>query len=329
MPGGASDKSGISFMSRSIGIIGFGNQGKAWALNLKESGWAVTVFLRPQSPLRQTASDLGLAVKPLDGTLGSVPILAVLIPDDAIPAWIAESGSHLRKGQSLVFAHGYALHYKTAPWPAGLDRILVAPKGIGAAVRSKFVAGSGVPAVLAVDHDSTGRAWQTAQDVAEGIGSARVGTYRATARDEVEADLFSEQALLCGGLPALIAHTYDVLVKAGIQPEVAYLECVHELAFIADLIAERGIHGTLKLTSPTARFGGIQGGKRLITPEVRKEMERIFADIRNGNFRRELTDEARTGFPVTREAMDGMKESLVETVGADVRKRIDSMKGEA
>ncbi|MFH1018965.1 MAG: ketol-acid reductoisomerase [Pseudomonadota bacterium] len=314
-------------MSKAIGIVGYGNQGSAWAQNLRDSGWEVRVFLRPDSPSRAEAEKANLDILPLGSDLGSVPILAILIPDDAMPRFQADFGRHLRARQGLVFAHGFSLLYKTARWPREADWILVAPKGIGTAVRRKFQDGSGVPAVLAVGNDATGTAWNVAEEVAQGIGSGRVGTYRATIREEVEADLFSEQALLCGGLPAMIAHTYDVLVRGGIRPEVAYLECVHELAFIVDLIQERGISETLRLASPTARFGGVQGGKRVITPAVRLELERLWEDIRSGRFQHELTDEANTGFPVTREALDQIQKSSVETVGREVRKRMNPQGG--
>ncbi len=314
-------------MKKAIGIVGFGNQGSAWAQNLQDNGWAVRVFLRPESRARIKAVEAHLDVRPLGPELGDVPIVALLIPDDAMARFHTDFGRYIQPHQGIVFAHGFSLLYKTAPWPREADWILVAPKGIGSAVRRKFCEGSGVPAVLAVENDATGTAWETAQMVAEGIGANRAGIYRATVREEVEADLFSEQALLCGGLPALIAHTYDILVRGGIRPEVAYLECIHELAFIVDLIQERGIRDTLALTSPTARFGGIQGGKRVITASVRQELKKIWEDIRSGRFRRELTDEANTGFPVTREALDQISNSSVETVGRAVRERMNSERG--
>jgi ketol-acid reductoisomerase len=313
-------------MAKEIGIVGFGNQGRPWALNLRDSGWEVRVFGRAAGSSSGKAGQDGFSVENLEG-IGSARALALLIPDDAMPAFYARHGEHLKAGQTLIFAHGYNLHYRTVPWSRDYDWTLVAPKGIGAAVRERFVAGSGVPAVLAVEHDATGRAWDVVRDVAEGLGATRAGVYRASAREEVESDLFSEQALLCGGLPALIAETYDVLVEHGISPEVAYLECVHELAFITDLVQKNGIHGTLQMISPTARFGGLQGAPRVISPAVRKELEAMFQDIRRGSFARRLAAEQESGFSSTKKAMDRWNESSVECVGRSVRRRMAGPEG--
>lgn len=312
-------------VTREIGIVGFGHQGESWAENLRDSGWKVRTFFRPESRACGRAEKLGFKIEPL-AELGSVPILAILIPDDAMPAFCSASSSLFKERQALVFAHGFTLHYRTALWPATTDWILVAPKGIGAAVRERFLAGSGVPAVLGVENDFTGKAWSIARKVAEGIGAARVGVYEGTAREEVEADLFSEQALLCGGLPALVAETYDVLVKNGVKPEIAYLECVHELKFIAELFQTRGIHETLRTASPTAQFGGFQASRRLITPELRRELEAILAEIRKGSFAKALATEARTGFPETRRALEDLRASSIENVGERVRKRMEDAK---
>ncbi|HLG18608.1 MAG TPA: ketol-acid reductoisomerase [Bdellovibrionota bacterium] len=309
--------------SSKIGIVGFGNQGEAWALNLRDSGWNVTLFLRPRSKGRRQAEALGFRTEVIGPKLEEIAVLALLIPDDAMPEFCSRYKIHLKPGQSLLFAHGFTLHYQTAAWPNETDWILVAPKGIGTAVRERFIAGSGVPAVLAVANDATRHAWEVANRVAEGIGSLRAGTYRATVREEVEADLFSEQALLTGGLPALVEETYNVLVDRGISPEVAYLECVHELAFMADLFQKRGIHGTLQFASPTAQFGGIQGGRRVISPDVRQNLEDLFEEIRAGTFAGNLTREAETGFPATREALTNLKGSLVEITGRKIRRRIE------
>jgi ketol-acid reductoisomerase len=305
-----------------IGIVGFGNQGKPWALNLRESGWQVRTFFRASSRTSEHAKESGFRPEPLDD-LGSVPLLAILIPDDAMPSFCAEHASRIREGQGLVFAHGFTLHYQTALWPSFADRLLVAPKGIGAAVRERFVAGSGVPAVLAVENDFSGNGWAIARRVAAGIGADRVGIYEGTVRDEVEADLFSEQALLCGGLPGLVAETYDVLVKGGVSPEIAYLECVHELKFIADLFQKNGIAETLRAASPTAQFGGVSASRRLISPDFRSKLERMLAEIRKGTFARALAAEARDGFSQTRGAIENLRGSSLESVGRSVRRRIE------
>jgi ketol-acid reductoisomerase len=309
-------------VEREIGIVGFGNQGEPWGLNLRENGWKVRTFFRGESSRSERARSLGFEPETID-RIGSAPILAVLIPDDAMPSFCAANLNHFRERQALVFAHGFTLHYRTALWPAFTDWLLVAPKGIGSAVRERFVAGAGVPAVIAVENDFTKRGLETARAVAEGIGSGRVGIYEGTAREEVEADLFSEQALLCGGLPALVAETYDILVRGGVKPEIAYLECVHELGFITDLFQRNGIHGTLRAASPTAQFGGFRASKRLVSPELRRELETLLTEIRKGAFAQELATEAQTGFPTTHEALETLRASSIETVGERVRKRLN------
>ncbi len=308
-------------MTHTIGIVGYGNQGKSWAANLRDEGWCVTILARSESTQKQNAIDDGFPVAPLN-ELGRFNTLALLIPDDAMPVFLKQNETYLVPHQSLVFAHGYTLHFKTAPWPKSLDLILVAPKGIGAAVREKYVQNSGVPAVLAVTQDVSGHAWKTAKKVAQGLGCDRVGTYEATAAEEVESDLFSEQALLCGGLPALIAETFQTLTNEGIRPEVAYLECVHELAFIADLIQKRGIHGMLQMTSPTARYGGIQGAQSFRTPELKKTLHKIFQAIRNQDFSNQMKREAKHSFSDTKREMDRWKKSLIETTGSNVREKL-------
>ncbi len=308
-------------MEKRIAIVGYGNVGEPWALNLRDSGWKIDVLLRSNSKLEERARKNNFSPKSLDHVSDS-PHLALLLPDDAMPLFWNEFGNKIRPGQSLIFAHGFALHYQTVPWPKECNWILVAPKGIGRAIRERFLEKSGVPAVLSVENDATGEGWEIAEAIAEGIGSTRVGIYRSTAKEEVEADLFSEQTLLCGGLPRLVAETYDVLVANGIRPEVAYLECVHELAYITNLFQEKGISATLRLASPTARFGGLQRGKELLAAPLRERLEAIFAQIHKGAFVRELRQEADAGYPVTRKAMEELDASSIEVVGTRVRKEM-------
>lgn len=309
-------------MEKKIAIVGFGNQARAWAENLKESGWDVTILLRTGSKTRTDVETRGLKCSDLPGALADFAQVALLLPDDAMTQFCKTHQDHFRTGQALIFAHGFSVHYQTAAWPTNCDLILVAPKGIGTAVRKEFVEGRGVPAVLAVENDVSGHAWQIAEDVAEGIGSNRVGTYRATFREEVLADLFSEQALLCGGLPALLTETFNLLIRNGIHPKVAYLECVHELAFIANLVAERGISAMLRLASPTAQFGGIRGGNKLLTDELRKNLEQLFSEIENGEFVRHLQNESKAGFPTITQSLQDLGESTIEKVGSHVREAL-------
>lgn len=308
-----------------IGIVGFGHQGESWALNLRDSGFEVRTFFRSEQGKAEYARALGFTPEPIEN-IGAVPILAVLIPDDAMPSFCKAYGKHLQEGQALLFAHGYTLHYKTAEWPTSNDWILLAPKGIGTAVRERFKAGSGVPAVVAVENDHSGNGWQILNNVAEGIGSTRAGLYKGSAKEEVEADLFSEQALLCGGLPALVAETYDLLTKSGVTPEIAYLECVHELKYMADLFAKHGIHETLRRVSPTARFGGLHASRRVISPNVRQELAKILTDIQEGTFAKALSTEAKNGFAKTKEELASLHDRSLEQVGEKVRRRLEERK---
>lgn len=305
----------------SIAILGFGNQGVPWAHNLRDSGWDVTVLLRPGSGNHGKARAAGFAVDDPEN-LARHPVLALLIPDDRIADFAREHGHRLRDGQALVFAHGYALHFQTAAFPAGVDLILLAPKGIGSKVREEFLAGRGVPCVLALHQDATGGARGVANALARGLGADRAGIYEATVRDEVEADLLSEQALLCGGVPALVQKTFEILVARGIPAEVAYLECVHELGFMAELFQRRGFHRTLLGASPTAQFGGFAAGPRLVDGAASATLERLHAEIRDGTFAKKLSAEAAGSYPLTTRALGALAEHPLEETGARLRNRI-------
>ena len=295
-------------------------------MNLRDSGWDVSILLRSNSPSKKLAEEYAFKTLPLS-QISEFSIVAVLISDDGMPNFYEEVKNNFVEGQTLVFAHGYSIHYKTVPWPKDLNWILLAPKGIGSAVREKYLEGSGVPCVLSIENSSSQKDWETADLLAHDLGFSKVGVYPATAKDEVEADLFSEQALLCGGVPALVAEAYDILVKEGISPEVAYLECVHELAFIVDLFQKQGIHKTLLGASGTAQFGGVQAARKLITPELRKNLEEIFEDVRRGRFAESLKTEANQKFKTTRKALQDVQELGVEEVGEKIRAQLT--KGDA
>jgi len=312
----------VSQMNSTITIVGYGNQGRPWGENLRDSGWKVTYALRKDGESWKSAKAAGFQTETIEKALPASSLIAILIPDDAIPSFFSAAAPHLPKKGAFIFAHGFAYHYKTVSFPENFDRILVAPKGIGTAVRELYQNGSGVPAVLAVDFDASGNAWQIANQVADGLGAARAGVYKASVREEVEADLFSEQTILCGGVPVLIEETYNILVQNGFSPEAAYLECVHELSFITDRFQKKGIFETLRNVSPTARFGGVLTGQRIASDSLKNELKSIFADIKEGTFKQKLEKESASGFPQTEERMKSLKTSSIEKVGNQVRARL-------
>lgn len=311
----------MGMLSKAIGIVGFGNQGKPWAQNLRDSGWSVTSLLRPESKSLNKAMEAGIDTADIE-SLGEYPILALLLPDDAIPAFFASYGHHLRPHQSIVFAHGFCLHYQTVVWPEFVDLILVAPKGIGVAVREEFTKGRGVPCVVSVYRDVSGYSQDIVQSLVSGLGAERAGIYWSTVQQEVEADLFSEQALLCGGLPALVLKSFEILVQNGIQPEVAYLECVHELGFMAKLFQEKGFFKTMQKASPTAQFGGAIGGKALLDEHMEKKLHELFRNIRQGSFSKTLLQESNSGYEYTRKNLDSMRTHAAETTGEKIREKL-------
>ncbi len=309
-------------MEREIAIVGFGHQGVPWALNLRDSGWKVHILLRPNSQKVDQVTAQRFTPETIE-RLGDFPILAILILDDAMGIFYDDYGKFLNPGQSLIFAHGFTLHYRTAPWPKNNNWILVSPQSIGSQVRESFIQGNGVPSILPVENDSTTTAWEIAKQVALGIGSEKAGIYFSTVKEEVEANLFSEQVLFYGGLVPLMLQAYDVMVQNDIKPEVAYLECVAPLAFITHLFKKRGLHDTLEEASPTARYGGFMTSPRLISPPVRKKLEQILKDIQNGIFKDKLAVEARLGYPTIHSAMKTLQKHSFEKVGQEIRTKMN------
>jgi ketol-acid reductoisomerase len=268
-----------------IAVIGYGSQGHAHSLNLKDSGMDVVVGLREGSPRAEIAKVAGLAVASVEEAAASADIIMVLIPDDRQASVYQESiRPGLKSGNSLFFAHGFNIHYNQIVPPEDIDVIMVAPKGPGPMVRQVFVEGGGVPALIAIEQDYTGMALEKGLAYAMGIGAARAGVLQTTFKEETETDLFGEQAVLCGGTSELIKAGFDTLVAAGYQPEVAYFECLHELKLIVDLIHNYGISGMRERVSDTAEYGDITRGPRVISPAVRDEMKRILDEIQNGKF---------------------------------------------
>lgn len=271
--------------NQQIAIIGYGSQGHAHAQNLHDSGFRVVVGLREGSPSTPKAQEAGLEVETIEDASRIADVIMILIPDDRQARVYRESiRPGLKSGNALFFAHGFNIHYHQIVPPDDVDVVMVAPKGPGDMVRAEYLKGGGVPSLVAVHQDYTGMGLARGLAYAWGIGSARAGVIETTFAEETETDLFGEQAVLCGGVSALIKAGFDTLVEAGYQPEVAYFECLHEMKLIVDLIHSRGISGMRENVSDTAEYGDLTRGSRVISPSVKAEMKEILSEIQTGKF---------------------------------------------
>ena len=310
--------------SKRVAILGYGNQGRAQALNLKDSGVAVTVALLPDSARRERASADGFDVMTAAEAARQADLLVMLAADeDHGRIYAQEVEPNLRPGAALSFAHGLSIRFGLIEPRADLDVFLVAPKGPGTALRRDFEAGSGLISLFAVAQDASGMAEALALSYAAAIGSGRIGILPTSFAEESEADLFNEQAVLWGAIPELIHAGYETLVDAGFSPEIAYFECLTEVKLIADLIYERGIAGMREAISNTAEFGALKGGTRIVTAETRTEMRRILREVRSGSFARELIADAEAGYPRLKASRAAAASHPIE----DVRRRIADLKG--
>ena len=306
---------------KAVAVVGYGIQGRAQALNLHDSGVDVTVGARPKGESWNAASKDGLETAPVGDAVASADVVMMLIPDEVQPEVYAKDvAPNLKKGAALDFAHGFNIRFGTIVPSKSVDVIMIAPKAPGAAVRENYLRGSGVPALLAVHQDATGKARSIALGIAKGIGSTKVGVIETTFVEETETDLFGEQVDLCGGVSELIRTSFDVLVKAGYQPELAYFEVLHELKMIVDLIQAGGIETMWANVSNTAEYGGRTRGPKVIDDHVRRNMESLLADIRTGAFAKDWVDEYKRGMPTLVKARGEMPNSLLEKVGRDVRR---------
>lgn len=286
------------FTGKKVAILGYGSQGHAHALNLKESGVDVMVGLRADSTSKPKAEEMGLVVKTVSECAQEADFLMILLPDERQKAvYDAEIAPFLRKGQGLIFAHGFNIHFKQITPPDFIDVFMVAPKGPGHLVRRVYQEGNGVPALIAIHQDASGKAKDYALAYAKGIGALRAGVIETTFQEETETDLFGEQAVLCGGVTELIKAGFDTLVDAGYQPEIAYFECLHEMKLIVDLIYEGGFENMRYSVSDTAEYGDYMIGRRIVTEETRKEMKKVLAEIKEGTFANNWIDENKTGRP--------------------------------
>ncbi len=285
--------------NRVVAVIGYGSQGHAHALNLRDSGFGarVIVGLRPGGGSWERARAEGLDVRPVAEAARAADVIMMLVPDqDARAVYEAGVAPGLGRGKTLLFAHGFNIHFREIVPPAGVDVAMIAPKSPGHLVRSEFQAGRGVPALVAVHQDASGNALADALAYAAGIGCARAGVFETTFREETETDLFGEQTVLCGGVTALIQAGFETLTAAGYAPEIAYFECMHELKLIVDLMYRGGMKFMRYSISDTAEYGDYTRGPKVVTPEVRAAMERILADIQSGSFAREWIAEKSGSF---------------------------------
>lgn len=307
-------------LGKKIAIIGYGSQGHAHALNLRDSGLEVMVGLYQGSSSWQKAEMAGLTVKTTAEAAASADVIMILLPDEVQKAvYTQEIAPHLQEGNSLAFAHGFNIHFAQIVPPPNVDVFMVAPKGPGHLVRRTYEQGQGVPALFAVFQDATGQARQKAMAYAKGIGATRAGILETTFREETETDLFGEQAVLCGGLSALIKAGFETLVEAGYQPELAYFECLHEVKLIVDLIVEGGLANMRYSISNTAEYGDYTRGPRIITEQTRQEMKKILAEIQSGQFAKEFVLENQAGKPMFTAMRRNEAQHPIEQVGKDLR----------
>ena len=305
---------------KTVAVIGYGSQGHAHALNLKDSGVSVVVGLREGSARRAEAEGQGLKVLTVPEAAKAGDLIVILINDE-IQRQVFETDirPNLKEGNALVFAHGFSIHFQQVLPPANVDVFMVAPKGPGHLVRTVYIDGGGVPALLAVYQDATGRAHDVGLAYAKGIGGTRGGVIPTTFQEETETDLFGEQAVLCGGLTELIRAAFDTLVEAGYQPEIAYFECLHEVKLIVDLIYEGGIANMRSSISDTAEFGDLTKGSKVVTSETRESMKGLLNDIQTGKFAKQWLLENQVGRPVYSARKRQDEEHLIEEVGAKLR----------
>ncbi|HUB99034.1 MAG TPA: ketol-acid reductoisomerase [Solirubrobacterales bacterium] len=305
---------------KTVAILGYGSQGHAHALNLKDSGVDVVVGLRPDSSSRPKAEEAGFEVLDIADAASRGDIVMVLLPDEKQgQVWREEIVDGIAPGNMVLFGHGFAIHFGEIEPPAGIDVGMVAPKGPGHLVRRQFEEGNGVPDLIAVHQDASGEARDLILAYASGIGGGRAAIIETTFKEECETDLFGEQAVLCGGASELVQAGYETLVEAGYDPRLAYFECLHELKLIVDLMYEKGIQGMHYSISNTAEYGDLTRGKRVITDETRAAMKQILSEIQSGEFAREWMAENRAGgenFDRMRKELEGKE---VESVGKELR----------
>ena len=305
---------------KTVAIIGYGSQGHAHALNLRDSGIDVVIGLREDSQSAEQARSEGFEVLPVSEAASRGDIVVVLVPDELHhDVFVNEVADGLAPGNMLIFGHGFSVLYGEVEPPAEVDVALAAPKSPGHMVRRQFEEGTGVPGLIAIDQDATGNARDVALAYAKGIGCTRAGVFETTFKDETETDLFGEQAVLCGGASALVQAGFETLVEAGYDPQMAYFECLHELKLIVDLMYEKGLAGMRYSISNTAEYGDYTRGNRVVNEETKAEMKRILEEIQSGEFAREWIAENHAGQENFKRMREEQASSQIETTGRELR----------
>jgi ketol-acid reductoisomerase len=306
---------------KTVGILGFGSQGHAHAANLRDSGVNVIIAEMPGTANAKLAVEMGFKPTTVEDVVQNADLIVMTLPDE-LQASIYEKSiaPYIKPGQTIGFTHGFNIHFKCIVPPKGVDVIMIAPKGPGHLVRSEFVKGGGVPCLVAIFKDASGKALKTALAWGAGIGGARAGIIQTTFKDEVETDLFGEQVVLCGGLSALIKAGFETLVKNGYPPEMAYFECVHEVKLIVDLIYQGGLNYMRYSISNTAEYGDLTRGPRIVTDKTKKEMQKILDEITSGKFAKEWIAEHKAGKPLFNKLYNADKNHPVEVTGRKLRK---------
>ena len=309
-----------------IAVLGYGSQGRAHALNLRDSGYDVAVGLRPDGSSRVTAENDGFAVQTFEEATEGAGLIAFLTPDMVQAEIYARILPMIRENATILFAHGFNIHYSRIAPRGDLDVVLIAPKGPGDLVRRQYEAGRGVPCLMAVHQDVTGRAEARALAYANGLGGTRGGVLTTTFAEETETDLFGEQAVLCGGLSELIVRGFETLVEAGYQPEVAYFECMHEVKLIVDLLHEGGLAKMHEFVSETAKYGDLTSGPKVVDDHTTARMRDVLGEIQDGTFARNWVSEYESGLPEYTRLLQEDLNSRIETVGAQLRGRMAWLK---
>ena len=314
------DANPSALKGKTIAVFGYGSQGHAQAQNLRDSGYNVIIGLDPSRGSATQAKADGFTVLPPADAAKKADWLQILTPDETQADFFEKDiKPGLTKGKVLSFSHGFSIHFKAIVPPADIDVVMIAPKGPGHLVRRVYAEGRGVPALIAIHQDASGKAHELALCYAYGIGATRAGVLQTTFKEETESDLFGEQAVLCGGLTALMKKGFETLVEAGYQPEIAYFECIHEMKLIVDLIYDGGLARMRYSISNTAEYGDLTRGPRVVPDETRATMKKILAEIQSGEFAREWINENKTGCKKFNALRDAEKKLQVEAVGADLR----------
>ena len=311
---------------KTVAVVGYGSQGHAQAQNLRDSGVHVVVGLRQGTSWKQAEAD-GFEVFPVNEAVAMADVVQILLPDEQQSrVYQEEVKGSLRQGATLVFSHGFNIHYGQIVPPADTDVVMVAPKSPGHLVRRTYEQGAGVPGLLAIHQDASGQAKELGLAYAKGIGCTRAGVIETTFKEETETDLFGEQAVLCGGVTELVKAGFDTLTEAGYKPEIAYFECLHELKLIVDLMYEGGLGHMRYSISDTAQYGDFMTGKRIITEDTRKEMKNVLTEIQNGEFARNWILENQVGRPVFNAINQKEQEHPIEQVGTKLREMMPFVK---